>query len=324
MNVRFIRWRIALRLSVLAFCGALLFWAVDWRESLQSLQNAEMPWLALAVALLTVQTILSAQRWRITAAELGISISLSTAIREYYLAQVINQSLPGGVIGDAGRAVRARGQMGLLASSQAVIFERFAGQLGLLALLLPGLAITLALPSLQNWPAWLQNSATLILAGGVAALAAASLILRAGYLESATKQFRQSVLGPRVWREQAVLSLGTAACNVTAFGSCTAAVGADLHILAVFTLVPLILFAMVLPLSVGGWGLREGAAAGLFPAVGLSAAAGLASSIAFGLVLLVSLAPALILLSLRPKGAASEQQTRTDVKAGGLQRGVEP
>lgn len=324
MNAPVIRWRTALRFSVLAFCGVLLVWAVDWRESLQLLQNAEMHWLALAVGLLTVQTILSAQRWRITAAELGISISLNTAIREYYLAQVINQSLPGGVIGDAGRAVRARGQVGLLASSQAVIFERFAGQLGLLALLLPGLAITLALPFLQNWPAWLQNSATLILAGGVAALVAASLILRAGYFATATKKFRQSVLGPRVWREQAALSLGTAACNVTAFALCAAAVGADLHLLAVFTLVPLILFAMVLPLSVGGWGLREGAAAGLFPAVGLSAAAGLASSIAFGLILLVSLAAGVLLLSLRPKGAASKRQTRTDVKAGGLQRGVEP
>jgi hypothetical protein len=52
-------------------------------------------------------------------------------VREYYLAQIVNQSLPGGMIGDAGRAVRARAQAGLLAAGQAVVFERLAGQIAM-------------------------------------------------------------------------------------------------------------------------------------------------------------------------------------------------
>jgi uncharacterized membrane protein YbhN (UPF0104 family) len=55
---------------------------------------------------------------------------------------------------------------------------------------------------------------------------------------------------------------------------------------AMLTVVPLILLAMIVPLSVAGWGVRESAAAMLFPVVGASAEAGLAASVAFGLVFL--------------------------------------
>ena len=63
--------------------------------------------------------------------------------------------------------------------------------------------------------------------------------------------------------------------------------------------VPLILLTMILPLTVSGWGLREGAAAGLFPLIGASAQAGLAASLAFGLMFLASTLPGLLVLLAR-------------------------
>ena len=83
---------------------ALLWKAADGPSAAQSLATADWPWLACAVGLLTVQTILSAVRWQVTARALGISFGVGHAIREYYLAQVVNQSLPGGMVGDAARA----------------------------------------------------------------------------------------------------------------------------------------------------------------------------------------------------------------------------
>jgi len=59
-------------------------------------------------------------------------------------------------------------------------------------------------------------------------------------------------------------------------------------------LVPLTLVAMLLPISVGGWGLREGAAAVLWPIAGFSAEAGVAASIAFGLAALAAALPGLL------------------------------
>jgi uncharacterized membrane protein YbhN (UPF0104 family) len=124
----------AVRLSqVLVAAGllALLWRAADGPEAARSLVEADWRWLALAFAALNAQTVLSALRWKLTARQFGITINARKAIGEYYLSQIVNQSLPGGMIGDAGRAVRSRGQAGLLAAGQAVVFERLAGQIAM-------------------------------------------------------------------------------------------------------------------------------------------------------------------------------------------------
>jgi hypothetical protein len=59
----------------------------------------------------------------------------------------------------------------------------------------------------------------------------------------------------------------------------------------------MILLAMLIPLTIGGWGLREGAAAWLFPLAGATAAEGLAASVAFGLVFLCVALPGLFFIA---------------------------
>ncbi|WP_143447840.1 hypothetical protein [Kineosporia sp. R_H_3] len=66
--------------------------------------------------------------------------------------------------------------------------------------------------------------------------------------------------------------------------------------------VPLALVAFVamsLPLNVGGWGPREGAAAWAFGAAGLGAAQGVSASVAFGVCVLVSSLPGAVVLVVR-------------------------
>jgi len=73
----------------------------------------------------------------------------------------------------------------------------------------------------------------------------------------------------------------------------------------VVTLIPLILTAMLIPLSVAGWGWREGAAAALFPLAGAAPDAGLAASAAFGALMLAAAMPGALWLTrpaLRPPG----------------------
>jgi len=45
------------------------------------------------------------------------------------------------------------------------------------------------------------------------------------------------------------------------------------------------------PVTISGWGLREGAAVVLFPLAGSTASGGLATSVAFGLMLIVASLP---------------------------------
>ncbi|HBM58735.1 MAG TPA: UPF0104 family protein [Citreicella sp.] len=296
-----------IRLAQAAMACALLvlLWRVaDGAQALDLLRGADPLWLGAALLALAAQTVLSALRWRLTAARLGLQMGTGRAVAEYYLAQLVNQALPGGVLGDAGRALRARGSAGLLVSGQAVVIERLAGQAALLA----ALALGLALGGRMLPPALLLP--VLMVLGIAALLPLALWAARAlpGAPGRAARGFAgacaRALLGRDTLPRQLGLSLGTVACNLAAFAFCARATGTPLPLAAILALVPLILLTMVLPLTIGGWGLREGAAAALFPLAGASAAAGLATSIAFGLMLLVSVLPGLVALWPVPRARA--------------------
>lgn len=284
---------------------ALLWKAADGPSAAQRLAQAEWLWLVCAVALLTIQTILSALRWQLTARQLGISFGAAHAIREYYLAQVVNQSLPGGMVGDAARAYRERGQAGLLASGQAVVIERLVGQIAMVATLGVAFVATSYVPGGLDWPHWLAVPVTACLLAGmflplifwVTTRISGAIGRGASILWTSLKT---SVFTAKVLPKHIVLSVGTTFCNLAAFAACARAVGVDLSLPAIAALVPMILFTMLIPISVSGWGLREGAAAALLPLAGASASGGLATSVAFGLSFVVAVLPGLFFLRLKP------------------------
>lgn len=289
-----------LQISVAIGLMVLLWVNLDVPEALRMLARAQPGSLGAALLALTVQTLLSAWRWRLTARQLGLRIAPSQSVREYYLAQIVNQSLPGGMAGDVGRAVRSRREAGLRRATEAVIIERLAGQTAIIAILLgAAIAVTLT-PGGLALPPPLLALGTVI---GLAAVATAAAIRWLPHLPGAAGRRLMALRAPLiramaapVLPAQIALSLGTATANLLAFDFCARATGTHLPVGAIPVLVPLILVTMVLPISVSGWGLREGAAAAFFPLAGASATAGLAASIAFGLVFLISTLPGLALL----------------------------
>jgi len=76
--------------------------------------------------------------------------------------------------------------------------------------------------------------------------------------------------------------------------------GAGLHLplqaLDYLAVIPTALLAMVLPVSMGGWGLREGVIVALLAGHAIAGPTALAFSVAFGLVFAASSAPGLIFL----------------------------
>lgn len=298
-----------IRGAQIAVALALLVWlwhAADGAEAARRLAGADPLWLLAALASLSLQTVLSALRWRLTAAQLGIVIDRGTAVREYYLSQIVNQTLPGGVLGDAGRAVRARAQAGLLASGQAVVYERLAGQIAIFAVMALAFGATLAAPGGLVWPGWLVGPAATIVVSGLALpvilwLAAHLLPARMGRgLADLGRGFAKAVTARSVLGRQLALGLAIALANIAAFAFCVRAIGADLSVTTALALVPLILFTMLIPITVSGWGIREGAAAAILPVAGIAAAEGLAASVAFGLVFLASSLPGALALVLAP------------------------
>lgn len=257
--------------------------------------------VALGLILVQVQIIVSALRWRFTAARLGEAMPLSLAIGEYYVASFLNQVLPGGMAGDAVRAYRARnaGKGGWKRPAKAVLFERMSGQMALFVLALGGLVA---------WPLVLGGEdagrQTLRLVLGflaiVAVLAVGMIIARRrfSWVSQLSGEIAESFLRDRALLIQSGLSLVILCTYVACFLLSSDAVGAPLPWIAALTVIPLSLIAMLIPAGFGGWGTREAAAMALWPLIGASATDGLAASLVYGALSLAGAIPGLALISL--------------------------
>ncbi len=80
---------------------------------------------------------------------------------------------------------------------------------------------------------------------------------------------------------------------------------------------PWVLLAMAIPLSVAGWGIREGAAALVWQAAGLDAAEGVAASVSYGLVVLLSTLPGALVLQRRKPAAHPAADAAVTCRADG-------
>ena len=294
---------------------ALLWQVADGADALDVLLAVDLWWLAAALVALTLHTVLAAERWRLTAGALGLPLGRGHALREYYLAQLVNSTVPGGVVGDAGRAVRSREQAGLTIAAQAVVVERFAGQVALLATMTIAVTVTTLAPGGLEWPGWMLGLATALTLGSLTLvgvlLAARWLPGRVGpRVAELSRTAAVALVGRRLWLPQLALSAGTTACILLAFWFCTLAVGLSLPFAAIVTLVPLILLTMLVPITISGWGLREGAAAALLPLAGATASASLAASVVFGLVGLVAVLPGLVTVWTSERGSANPAESR--------------
>lgn len=277
----------------------LLWRVVGGDETARLLAGVQPGWLALSFAVLSVQTVLSSIRWRITAQPLGISLSPRVALREYYLAHVVNQVLPGGVVGDAGRMVRSRTHAGLAASAHAVLLERLAGQVAIFVIMVAAFGVTLALPGGVVWP---PDAARAILISITVVVGVAVVFWRfapsiRGRIGDTITGLRESaavaLFAPATRWVQAWLSVGTALCNIAGFLFAAWAIGWDFPVASALALVPMVLFAMLVPFTISGWGVREGAAVALLPLAGATASEALAASITFGLACLAVSLPGL-------------------------------
>jgi glycosyltransferase 2 family protein len=293
--------RTILRVGALVVLLALLFRLLDSRATMAALARADLGLVLLAVGIVQVQVVLSALRWKFTAGRLGLHLPLGRATREYYVAAFLNQVLPGGVAGDAVRTYRNRttdadGESRWRASLRSVVLERAAGQIAFFAIALAGLfAWPLVLPASvpDDVEALVAIPILLFVAiAGLVAFAATrgpKLVRRA--LVDIGPDLRRVFVERRAWLYQLALSLTVVSSYIAVFVIAGAALGITIPTIGWFTVVPMVLLAMLIPITIGGWGLREGAAAVLFPIVGIDASLALAIAILYGLINLAGSLP---------------------------------
>ncbi len=266
-------------------------WQVAGGEQIVAVLSGATPvWVGAAVGCLVLQTVFSAQRWRAVAAALQQNLAVGYALREYFLSQAINQALPGAVMGDAARVFRARASNGLIIAGQAVLFERLAGQCALFAVFAGSFLATDAVAGGVDWPPALRGTFYACLTRVGVALFTLVIANHTGITPWLTP-LHQALLSHKVVLRQLSLGAAITICNLSAFAFSAQAVAVDLSVSETLSLVPILLFAMLIPLTVSGWGMREGAAAFILPLADVSTTDAIAASILFGIAILVSVLP---------------------------------
>jgi uncharacterized membrane protein YbhN (UPF0104 family) len=271
---------------------------------LTGLRATSMPAVAAALLLTAAATLACTWRWRTVAGRLGLELPLGRAIAAYYRSQLLNATLPGGVLGDADRAVRHGVDHEAVGRSvRAVVWERSAG---------PVVQVAVTVGVLLASPARGRLGGPVLVAGGVALVAGVLvLVARRTHLVAAVRADARAVLTGRTLPVLLLGSLAVLAAHLAVFVVAARAVGADASLARLVVVGLVVLTAAAVPASVAGWGPREGAAAAAFAAAGLPAAQGLAASVVYGVLALVAVLPGVVVMlsGARPSIAPADRPT---------------
>ena len=242
----------------------------------EGLRHTDAAALAAALLITAGTTWCCARRWSLLAGALEVPVSLGTAYRACYRAQFLNATLPGGIVGDVHRGVRHGRDSGAMGRGlRSVVWDRVSGQVVQVVMVV--LALPLLPGPLRPW---------------ALALAACVIVLGVAF----RSEIRTVLGAPGLWARVIVLSALAAGGHVIVF--LVAARTAEVTV-PLLELVPLalgVLLASAIPLNFAGWGPREGAAAWVFGAAGLGAAAGLEVAVVYGVMSLVATLPGALAL----------------------------
>jgi hypothetical protein len=262
------------------------------------LRAVTWPAILATVALTALTTVCSAWRWRVAARALGIGIGMPRAIGAYYRSLFLNSVLIGGVIGDVHRAVIHGRRAGDVSRGvRAVAWERLWGQViqaavtAIVLLTLPS-PVRPALPYVLAGVACVAGGAALLMRGatrgGRSRLAHTATAL--------SDDLRRGLFARRVWPQLTLSSLLVVAGHTATFVVAARVAGCAAPLGELIALLMVVQVAVVIPLSVGGWGPREGTAAWAFAAAGLGAATGVIVATLYAVLMLVAVSPGIILL----------------------------
>jgi len=286
----------------LALVGVLLN-AVGAGDAVARLGAVDPAWLALATAVALFQVMSCSERWRGVLAAIDARISFKNAFVFWYIGAFFNQTLPSSVGGDVVRGYLAykRG-LGFAPVLSSLVLERVVTVLALVVLV-AGLTPFVA-DALQGG-VWFQR---LTLAALAAAVAGTALLMVLDRLPVALSRFRiikglvvlagdarRALLHPaNATRALGWSLLGHINLSLVAY-LLARALHIDVSLMNCMVLFPPVLLAQIVPISLAGWGVREGAVVAIFALAGVAANEALALSILYGLVMAATSFPGVVL-----------------------------
>lgn len=288
-----------LRLVITALIFWLIFQGIDGQAVLNRLQQIDPLWLLGALLLQLASTLIASYRWFYVMENLGFKQKPRFFVASYFKGMFFNQGLPTSIGGDALRVLDvAQAEAGIRKRDAfaGVFIDRLLGLVSLLAI--TGIANLLWPDVFPDGIFWLI---TLMVLGGLLGFILFAFIHRLAWfdtfrpwrmLQEVSRRLNQAFHAHQVII--VVQSLVVHLLAVSAFYFLGLAVGLDQPWWLYAMIVPPALLLTVIPISLAGWGVREGAMIGLFGFVTSDSDAVLSVSILYGLTLIVVSLPGLM------------------------------
>jgi uncharacterized membrane protein YbhN (UPF0104 family) len=274
----------ALKLAVsLALLAAVLAFA-EWRLIWGVLRDVEAAWVTAALGLAIVDRLITNLRWQMLLAGRGVSLGFLRLFRVQLLANFIGSFLPGFIGVDAVRVgTLCRAGLPMAPVTAATLVDRFS--LAMATLLAGAMAVLLIAG--QTLPVGAAES--------VLGLAGLSVVLVLLALNPRSRAWLRSTLLPLVphrvrdpllavaqsaleYRQQGVLTANVALLTVCLFAVRIAfakalglACGLDLAWIDLALVIPVLWVVVMVPITVGGFGLQDAGYVVLMAVIGVAA-----------------------------------------------------
>lgn len=288
-----------LKIAVAGLLLVLIFRSVDSRSTAAAIAAASPVLLLAALLCQTACNAVAALRWRLIMSQLGFEQPPVFYVQSYFKGVFFNQGLPTSIGGDGIRILDCARQGSRTEDAFFGVFiDRVVGLTGLLLLNMAALLI-----SHHLLPPRVEYPLLLILAALTVGLILLFLLRKfsffaagrqLGFLGRLSERYFQVYSSPSLISIQLSLSIFIHLLSMSTFFLIGRAVGLDYAFRIYLVLVPPVILLTILPISLAGWGVREGAMVGFFLLIGADKESVLALSLLYGLIMLASSLPGLL------------------------------
>lgn len=290
---------VAIRITVTAGIFWLILRSIDLDAVVETFKGIVPRLLLLGIVFQMLSTLLASWRWYLVMQRLGFTMSFPFFMRSYFKGSFFNQGLPTSIGGDAIRVLDvARHGFRKREAFYGVFIDRVLGLVGLLLLNLLANALN---PELL--PRGIFIMINLIVMGGLVGFIGLYLFRHLEWprrwrptriFHTISCNLGRVFVTVRVGATQIGLSIVVHLLALTAIFLVGRSVEMDFDLLTFLIIVPPVILLTLVPVSLAGWGVREGAMIGLFTLIGADTPVVLSMSILYGIVLIVASLPGLL------------------------------
>lgn len=288
--------KLIVKTGVTALLLAVIFKFIDMDRLLATIKDINALYLVPALIFQFLSTIISSYRWNLIMKTLNFGERFSFYIRSYFKGTFFNQALPSSIGGDAVRIIELGG-MGYSKKEAfyGIFIDRIVGLLGLLIL---NLTANFTYDALL--PLWLYHLINITCAGSIAGFIILVMLRKMKFMAKIrfldlfyelSRRFRTVYSDIPNITKQLALSVVIHLFSILSIYTLGRSLGLEYELGVYLVIVPPVFLFTLIPISLAGWGVREGAMVGIFLLIGAPKEAVLSISILYGLIVIIHSLP---------------------------------